>query len=660
MTTPTTERPSGLWLADGVELLGEYQGSGLTEAPYLIRRSDGHTVQVSRLVYLVAEALTTHHLPEEIAEAVTAASGREVSVENVLYLVETKLGPVGLVPANEPGEVTPITANPLLALRLRLPLVPERAHRILSTALTPLFWPPVVAAVLATFAAADIWLFTSQGSKLVEGLQTVINEPHLLLVLTGLTLAAGGFHELGHAAAARYGGARPGAMGAGIYIVWPVFYTDVSDTYRLDRRGRLRTDLGGVYFNLISAIVAATLFATTGYGPLLILAVLLQFETLRQFLPFVRLDGYYVMSDLAGVPNLFAYMSPVLTVLLRRGGTEALDSARHKLGELTTKARVLITCWVLVTAPVLVINVVLFLVVLPRLAGTAWGSAGQQIEAVVNPTGGISPAGVANGVIGITLLALPVLGMAYLLGMLLNRAAHFAASKWAERPALTGAASGTAVAALVLHVGLAWPSGFVSALSDARDTPGTAGADPLGVALGSDLPAGLTGLAPTPPAATPVSTSSDDDTDDDSGRSDSSGRSRSASAGSTSYSSSTDQASKPADQTGDQPLEPAPTAEATEATERGTEPAGDQASTSETSHPATTASPPASGPTDGAPTTTATTAPSATTTADSGSPTAPYSASTESPSATPEQPTEPGGYGGALGSLFDLLGPSSR
>ena len=48
----------------------------------------------------------------------------------------------------------------------------------------------------------------------------------------------------------------PGVMGAGLYLVWPAFYTDVTDSYRLGRAGRLRTDLGGLYFNAI--VVVAT------------------------------------------------------------------------------------------------------------------------------------------------------------------------------------------------------------------------------------------------------------------------------------------------------------------------------------------------------------------------------------------------------------------
>ena len=76
-----------------------------------------------------------------------------------------------------------------------------------------------------------------------------------MLVLTFvLTAASAGFHEFGHAAACRYGGAKPGVIGGGIYLVWPVFFTDVTDSYRLDRRGRLRTDLGGLYFNMLFSL----------------------------------------------------------------------------------------------------------------------------------------------------------------------------------------------------------------------------------------------------------------------------------------------------------------------------------------------------------------------------------------------------------------------
>jgi putative peptide zinc metalloprotease protein len=79
--------------------------------------------------------------------------------------------------------------------------------------------------------------------------------PEPLLRVLALSFASAAFHEIGHAAACRYGGGRPGGMGAGIYTVWPAPYTDITDAYRLPRRARLRTDLGGLYFNAVVAVV---------------------------------------------------------------------------------------------------------------------------------------------------------------------------------------------------------------------------------------------------------------------------------------------------------------------------------------------------------------------------------------------------------------------
>jgi hypothetical protein len=42
--------------AAGVELIGEFEGSGFKEPPLLARRGDGQVVQLTRLLFLVAEA----------------------------------------------------------------------------------------------------------------------------------------------------------------------------------------------------------------------------------------------------------------------------------------------------------------------------------------------------------------------------------------------------------------------------------------------------------------------------------------------------------------------------------------------------------------------------------------------------------------------------
>src|SRR5919204_1781322 len=85
------EEPPRPRLAPGVELIGEYRGSGLRETPYIIRRADGRVLQLTRLLYLVAAACDGERDYAAIAEEVSPAYGRRLSAANVAYLVEEKL-----------------------------------------------------------------------------------------------------------------------------------------------------------------------------------------------------------------------------------------------------------------------------------------------------------------------------------------------------------------------------------------------------------------------------------------------------------------------------------------------------------------------------------------------------------------------------------------
>ena len=87
--------------------------------------------------------------------------------------------------------------------------------------------------------------------------------------------------------------------------------------------------------------------------------VVAQLETLRQLLPFVRLDGYYVVCDMAGVPNLIEYVKPAMSRLGRKITRRGEVAAAHAPGanapgarrfeNLTRRARIVLTVWALIT-----------------------------------------------------------------------------------------------------------------------------------------------------------------------------------------------------------------------------------------------------------------------------------------------------------------------
>src|SRR5262249_7586688 len=58
-------------LADGIELLGEYQGSGYSQPPSLVRRPDGQVIQMSPLLYQVTCRIDGSSGPAAIAQQVS-------------------------------------------------------------------------------------------------------------------------------------------------------------------------------------------------------------------------------------------------------------------------------------------------------------------------------------------------------------------------------------------------------------------------------------------------------------------------------------------------------------------------------------------------------------------------------------------------------------
>jgi putative peptide zinc metalloprotease protein len=404
------ERPR---LADGVELLGPYEGSGYREPPLMVRRSDNQLIQLPPLLYLVAQRLDGSHDTATIAAEVGEQVGRGLAGEDVGYLIEEKLAPLGIVdtPGTQKQELE--TVDPLLALRLRKGVIPEPVVGALARIFSPLFWPPIVLAAIAGFVAFDVWLFFSHG--LAAGAREALYRPGLLLMTLGMVILAALFHELGHAAACRYGGARPGVMGVGLYIVWPAFYTDVTDAYRLSRGGRLRTDLGGVYFNSLFVLALGGVYATTGLESLLLVALLVQFEMIHQMLPFLRLDGYYVVADLVGVPDLFQRIRPILESFIPWRRSDP------RVAELRPWVRFVVTGWVLVVVPIIVMQMLLVVTVAPRLMATAWDSirATWTSMAAAFSDGHVLEG--LGGIVQLLLLILPLAGIIYLFWMLGGR-----------------------------------------------------------------------------------------------------------------------------------------------------------------------------------------------------------------------------------------------
>src|SRR3954451_21997882 len=160
-TAPHAPAPAGevLALAEGVELIGEYEDSGFKEPPLLARRADGQMIQLTRLLYLVAAAADARRDEEDVAAIVSEHYGRRVSGDNVRLLAEKQLRPLGVLALRDGSTPELPKRQAVFALRCRRPILRERAVNGIARMLSWLHWPAVKLLLLLALAAFDLWLF---------------------------------------------------------------------------------------------------------------------------------------------------------------------------------------------------------------------------------------------------------------------------------------------------------------------------------------------------------------------------------------------------------------------------------------------------------------------------------------------------------------------
>ncbi|MBV9603659.1 MAG: hypothetical protein JO027_01055 [Solirubrobacterales bacterium] len=439
---------SGVTLAraEGIELLGPIHGSGYRDGAALVRRADGQMVQLGPLMYALLECADGGRDRAALASAVSDRLGRRLDEEHVDALA-AKLGAQGLLAGTE--HQAPPKRNPLLALRWKVLVTDPVLTRRLSTPFVFLFRPWLMWPVLAGFVGVLWFVLFHKG--VAGATAQAFHSPGLLVLVFALAVASAGFHELGHASACRYGGATPGGMGMGIYLVWPAFYTDVTDTYRLPRRDRLRVDLGGLYFNAVVAVVTMAVWLAVRADALLLLIALQVLQMVKQLSPIIRADGYHILSDATGVPDLFSHMGPTLRSLL--------PGHRDEPSALSGWQRWLVTAWVLIVVPVLMSLAIGAVLVLPKLVTSAWDSGRLLVLGIPHEASHFQVIDILASVVRLPALALPVLGSG-LVTQKIVRTTWGRARSWSAgspvRRSVALAGAGLAIAGVAWAW---WPSG---------------------------------------------------------------------------------------------------------------------------------------------------------------------------------------------------------
>lgn len=203
--------------------------------------------------------------------------------------------------------------GPLRALQrmvfFRVPLV--RPQRFLEATL-PLVRPLLTSGFVLLTAAVlvlALYLVGRQYFELLDYARAAFSMNSLVTYALAIAFLKT-LHELGHAYQAVSRGLRVPVMGVAFMALFPLLYTDVSDSWRLrKRRDKVMIAAAGVMTEMSVAVYATLLWCFLPDGALrtAVFAVATTgwvFSLLVNLNPFMRFDGYYLLADSLGIQNL--------------------------------------------------------------------------------------------------------------------------------------------------------------------------------------------------------------------------------------------------------------------------------------------------------------------------------------------------------------------
>lgn len=257
--------------------------------------------RVSKVLHvIITELLKKSPLPaikdRLNAEHVSEYLFTEEMVQKIIY---TKILPLKIFDQN----LEIIKSNPTTYIRFKRKLFSvSRAEKLLGF-LSSLFHDNFFKTSFVLFFLFNLLYYFTARPFLITPFS--YHTPLFSLLTLGCFIIVFFIHEFGHATASNFNGLEAREIGIGLYLIFPVLYTDVTSVWKLSRKERIKVNLGGLYFQLIT-------------GCLLILVSLLctQHVLIKQIIttnliiiiynlnPFFKFDGYWVYSDFFDLPNL--------------------------------------------------------------------------------------------------------------------------------------------------------------------------------------------------------------------------------------------------------------------------------------------------------------------------------------------------------------------
>lgn len=165
-----------------------------------------------------------------------------------------------------------------------------------------LLYTMIVLGVIAVFQITQRW------DDFIGTFPSIISWRGLFFYFISFTLVKI-MHEAGHAYKCKKYNIPVPNCGLAFLVFWPVLYTDTTLSWTLNSKKRLQIALAGIQVETYITIIAALIWCNTSNLTLqTICYVTITVNWLSSLLinvsPFMRFDGYYILSDFLKMPNL--------------------------------------------------------------------------------------------------------------------------------------------------------------------------------------------------------------------------------------------------------------------------------------------------------------------------------------------------------------------
>jgi len=195
-------------------------------------------------------------------------------------------------------------------------------------------WFHIAAVILI---ASGVLMNYLHWKELTVDVYTLFNLNGLFLVWI-VTLGVVTLHEFAHGITCCHFGGKVQEIGFMLIYFQPAFYCDVSDSWMFpSKRSRMWVTFAGGYFQLVVWSICTLLWRVTDTDTTinqlaLVVIVFAGVQTLFNFNPLIKLDGYYLLSDYLEIPNLRT--KAIQTLWQRVAGTESKLPRREERAQL--------------------------------------------------------------------------------------------------------------------------------------------------------------------------------------------------------------------------------------------------------------------------------------------------------------------------------------